>query len=238
MPLETVVKKTVALSGNQIFTVEQDVIFKFGAEDFVIRETWLIEGDKNLKLTAVGVGSLKDMFRLVTIYNSKSKTTLYGKTKQTELTNSDFFERYLTVRSPDSFKNYLSLLSIPASIRLSRAGGATAFAIGEPSTPDIGKPHVWIDQDTFQLRKLRFLSESEVSLEDYAMYGKGFRHPKTKKIAWGEQNVLIKVRGVSTKTNATLSSFYPQNLDQPSEITLASKGNVGLVIQDFYKRFR
>lgn len=238
LPLDVVLNKSVLNSGNQIFTVEQDVIFTFDAEDFIIHETWLIEGDKNLKLTAVGAGPLKDLFRLVTIYNSKSKTTLFGKTKQTVLTNSDFFERYISIRSVDSFRNYLSLLSVEPSIRLSRAGGTTAFAIGEPSTTSLGKPQFWIDQNSFQIRKIRFLSESETSFEDYAIFGKTIYYPKTKKISWGQQNVTIKVRQVSLKTAANLASFYPQKLDQPSEITLSSKGNIGVVIQDFYKRFR
>lgn len=238
LPLDVVLNKSVAQSGNQIFSVEQDVIFTFEAEDFVIRETWLIEGDKNLKLTAVGLGPLKDLFRLVTIYNSKSKTTLFGKTKQTVLTNSDFFERYISIRSADSYRNYFSLLSVTPSIRLSRAAGTTAFAIGEPSTTDITTPHFWIDQNTFNLKKIRFLSESEVSFNDYNLFGKTIYYPKTKKVSWGQQNVTIKVRQVSLKTGANLTSFYPQKLDQPSEITLSTKGNVGIVIQDFYKRFR
>lgn len=238
LPLDVILSKSVAHSGNQIFSVEQDVIFTFDAEDFIIRETWLIEGDKNLKLSAVGVGPLKDLFRLVTVYNSKSKTTLFGKTKQTVLTNSDFFERYVSIRSTDSFRNYLALLSIAPSVRLSRAGGTTAFAVGEPSTGDITMPHFWMDQNTFHIKKIRFLSESEVSFDDYNLYGKTIYYPKTKKVSWGQQNVTIKVRQVSLKTGASLASFYPQKLDQPSEITLTTKGNVGIVIQDFYKRFR
>ncbi len=237
LPLETVLNKTVSLSGNQIFSVEQDVLFKFGAEDFVIRETWLIEGDKNLKLSATGLGVLKDSFRLNTVYNSRSKTTLFGKNKQTELTNSDFFEKYTSVRSADSFKNYLNLLSIQPVVRLARANGASAFAIGEISPPENGKPQIWIDQDSFQIRKIRFLSQSEVSFEDYEMFGR-IPYPRTKKIFWGEHTATIKVRQVSTKVKANLSSFYPQNLDQPSEISLTTRGDVGLVIQDFYKRFR
>ena len=174
----------------------------------------------------------------MTVYNSKSKTTLFGKTKQTVLTSTDFFERYISIRSAESFKNYLSFLSVAPSIRLSRAAGTTAFAIGEPSASDLGKPHFWLDQNTFQIRKIRFTSESEARFEDYNLYGKTIYYPKIKKVSWGQQNVTIKVRQVSLKTNATLASFYPQKLDQPSEITLSSKGNVGVVIQDFYKRFR
>ena len=237
LPLDTVLTKSVALSGNQIFAVEQDVIFKVGAEELVVRENWLIEGDKNLKLTATGQGSLKDLLKLAVIYNSKNKTMLIGKNKTSEFVTPDFFERFLSIRSVDSFKKYLIELSIPQVDRLSRVSGAVAFAIGEPSAPNAPKPQIWIDQETFQIKKMRLPSMAEISLEDYATF-KQIQYPKTKKIEWSGHSALIKVKQVSTKTSATLNSFYPQNLDQPSEINLVTKGDAGLLIQEFYKRFR
>lgn len=236
LPLQSALKKSVALSGNQIFSVDQDVIFKSDAEDLVIKENWLIEGDKNLILTATGQGSLKDLFKLVIVYNSKSKTMMIGKNKQSELVNNDFFERYLSIRSVSSFINYLNDLSVAKTIRLSRVGGVPALAIGEPST-NILKPQFWIDQENFQIRKIRFPSETEVSFDDYAVFDK-ISYPRTKTINWGTQSATIKVRQVSTKVKANLTNFYPQKLDQPSEMNLTSKGQIGLTIQEFYTRFR
>lgn len=236
MPLQTAMKKAVALSGNQIFSVDQDVIFKSEAEDIVIKENWLIEGDKNLVLTATGQGALKDSFKFVAVYNSKNKTTMIGKNRQTELVNLDFFERYLSIRSVASFANYLNDLSVAKNIRLSRVAGQPALAIGEPST-NMLKPQFWLDQETFQIRKIRFPSETEVSFDDYAQYDKIW-YPRTKTVNWGHQVAVIRVRNVSTKVKANLSNFYPQKLDQPSEINLANKGQIGLTIQEFYTRFR
>ena len=237
LPLDAVLTKSVALNGNQIFSVDQDVIFKSGSEDFVVRENWLIEGDKNLKLTATGQGPLKDLIKMTVIYNSKTKTMLYGKNKVSEYVTPDFFERYLSVRSTDSFKKYLIELTVVPNVRLSRAAGSVAFAIGEPSPVNAPHPQLWIDQELFEIRKLRLPSSAEISLDDYEVY-KQIHYPKTKRISWAGHEILIRVRQVSTKTKATLSSFYPQNLDQPTEVNLTSKGDVGLFIQEFYKRFR
>ena len=237
LPLETVLTKSVALNGNQIFSIEQDVIFKSGSEDFVIRENWLIEGDKNLKMTATGQGALKDLFRMTTVYNSKTKTMMTGKNKVSEYVTPDFFERYLSIRSTDSFKKYLTELTIVPSIRLSRAAGSVAFAIGEPSPVNLPHPQLWIDQELFEIRKLRLPSSAEITLDDYEV-NKLIHYPRTKKISWAGHEIVIRVRQISTKTKASLAAFYPQNLDQPSEVNLASKGEVGLFIQDFYKRFR
>ncbi len=237
LPLDAVLTKTIANSGNQIFSVEQDVIFKAGAEDFVVKEAWLIEGDKNLKLVATGQGPLKELLKLNIIYNTKTKTMNSGKNKITEAATADFFERYLSIRSLDSFKKHLAELSITPSVRISRAAGAVAFAIGEPSPAAAPNPQMWIDQDSFLIKKLRLPSGAEVNYEDYTAY-KQIQYPKIKKIDWSGHTVLIKVRQVSLKTSAALSTFYPQNLDQPSEINLSSKGDTGLFIQEFYKRFR
>lgn len=236
IPLDTALTKAVVQSGNQIISVDQDVIFKGDSEDLVIKENWLIEGDKNLVLTATGQGSLKDLFRVSVVYNSKNKTFIQGKNKVTELVNNDFFERYLSIRSTNSFKNYLSDLNIAKNIRLSRVAGVPAFAIGEPSANFL-KPHFWIEQETFQIRKIRFPSESELTLDDYTSFDK-INYPKTKTLTWGRQTVVIKVRQVSTKVKATLANFYPQKLEQPSEMNLSSKGQLGLAIQEFYTRFR
>ncbi|MFZ3231821.1 MAG: hypothetical protein WA160_16565 [Pseudobdellovibrio sp.] len=236
LPLDTALTKAVALSGNQIFSVDQDVIFKGDSEDYLIKENWLIEGDKNLILTATGQGALKDLFHVVIFYNSKNKTIMQGKNKLTSNVTTDFFERFLSIRSLTSFKNYLSDLTIAKTIRLSRVAGSPGLAIGEPSTNSL-KPQIWLDQETFQIRKIRFPSETEVSFDDYAAYDK-ITYPKTKTITWGHQTALIKVRQVTTKVKANLANFYPQKLDQPSEINLSSKGQLGLTIQEFYTRFR
>ena len=237
LPLDAVLTKSVALNGNQIFSVEQDVIFKSGSEDFVVRESWLIEGDKNLKVTATGQGALKDLFKMTAVYNSKTKTMMMGKNKVSEYVTPDFFERYLSVRSTDSFKKYLTELTIIPNVRLSRAAGSVAFAIGEPSPAGLPHPQIWIDQELFEIRKLRLPSSAEITFDDYEV-NKQIYYPRTKKISWAGHEIVIRVRQISTKTKASLSTFYPQNLDQPSEINLASKGEVGLFIQDFYKRFR
>lgn len=237
MPLDAVLKKNTALTGRQIFAVEQDVIFKDAIREHIVHESWLIEGDRNLKLVATGTADLKDSFRLVTIYNSKSKTSLIGKNRVTQVADLDFFERYLAVRSADSFHTYLKEMGIPANIRLSRSGGAIAFAVGEASPVDSLHAQLWIEQENFALSRIRLPSGAEVAFSDYATYG-NILYPKTKIVSWAHNQVQIKVRSVTAKTGATLSAFYPQNLDQPSEVQLATGGTTAQLIEEFYKRFR
>ncbi len=237
LPLDLILEKNIALSGQKIISVEQDVYFKDGLQEVAVHESWLIEGDKNLKLTATGLGELKDIVKIMAVYNGKNRTTLVGKNKLTEIVGRDFFERYLSIRSIDSYKMYLNELTINPNVRLSRANGVIAFAVGDMST-EILKPQIWIGQDSFQIQKIRLPSEAEVVFDDYAVINTSLTYPKTKKLDWAGKTVVIKVRSISDKTKVSAETFYPRSLETPSEIFVSNKNSMGLMIEEFYKRFR
>ena len=239
LPLEIILQKNAVLAGNSIISVDQDVTFKDAYKTVTVKENWLIEGDRNLKLTAKGAGELRDLIYLTTVYNNKNKTTLISNAKQSKPVGEDFFEKYLAIKSKDSFVSYLKELGISQNVRLSRAAGAVCFAVGEPAlgaTPN-SNPEVWFDQDSFRLAKIRFPSNAEVEFSDWAVYNK-VHYPKKKTVTWGDKSVVISITKVSTKTGVGIKSFYPENLDQNSEMSLARLGPLGSTIEDFYKRFR
>lgn len=237
MPLDTILKKSIVHSGKTIVAIEQNVIFREGNTDYVIKEEWLIEGDKNLKLTATGVGELKDVFKLNYLYNNKKRTQIVGKSRVVTEATRELIEKFLAVKSMDSYLNYLKELGISNRVRLSRSSGTISFAIGEPSTERALSPQFWIEQDYFHLNKIRFTTEAEVEFTEYKTYGT-LQYPDLKFVAWADKGAIIKVTKVSTKTGATIKSFYPQTLDQPSKMNLANKGALGQKIEEFYKRFR
>lgn len=239
MPLDAVLQKTIALSGKRIISVDQDVIFKNGVFEYIIKESWLIEGDKNLLLTATGTGPLKDSFKVNFLYNNKTKTYIVDNKKLSESVGHEFFERYLSIRSMTSFKTFLQDNHIQPELRMSRADGSIAFAIGEPSPLGQLRPQLWIDQDFFRIRKLRTSYESDLLFSDYASYANDqLSYPKTKVIEWAGNQVIIKVRNVAIKQGANLSLFYPSKLDKPTSINLTNAGTLAWTIEEFYKRFR
>lgn len=238
LPLDLILEKNVATSGNQIIAVEQDVFLKEGLQEAVIHESWQIEGDKNLRLTATGTGVFKDAIRFVAIYNGKTRTILIGKNRVTEAAPADFFEKFLSVRSTHSFKNYLSEMTIDPVVRMSRADGSIAFAIGQASPVGSMKPQMWFQQDNFELRKVRFPSEAEATFSDFTTIHPRLVYPKTKKVDWAGRTAMIRVKSISDKTKIPLSNFYPQNIETPSEMMISNKSNLGALVEDFYKRFR
>lgn len=237
LPLETIMEKSVALTGKKIISVDQDVIFRNGVHEMIVKENWLIEGDKNLILTATGVGPLKDL-KINFIYNNKTKTYIVGQ-KYSESVSHEFFERYATLRSVGAFKTMLQDLNIKPEVRMSRADGAIAFAIGEPSSKGQLNPQVWVDQDFFHIRKIRTPYESEIIFSDYGNYlNNQVEYPRIKKIEWAGNTVLIRVKSVTVKKGATLAMFYPSKLDKPTQINLNNAGTLSWAIEEFYKRFR
>lgn len=239
LPLETILQKNAALAGNSIINVEQEVIFKDAYKEVAIKESWLIEGDRNLKVSARGMGELKDVFSWAAVYNNKNKTSLSGKSRINHPVSEDFFERYPVIKSKDSFMTYLKELGIDTNVRLSRAGGAVCFAVGEPAKSMVPnrEPEVWFDQDSFRVAKIRFPSNAEVEFSDYAVFN-NIHYPRKKIISWGGKTVTIKIQKVLTKTGAGIKTFYPESLEQPTDMQLTRLGVLGQQIDEFYKRFR
>lgn len=237
LPLESILNKNVALAGNSVIQVEQNVIFRDGTHDMRVHESWLIEGDRNLKLVATGQGELRDLVHLNWLYNNNTRTQVVGKVRSSSNVPLDFFERFLAIKSRDSYLSYLSSLGIAQKVRYSRAGGFVCFAVGEASTESRLSPQLWFEQNDFHLVKIRFPSEAEVEFSDYDVFGK-VHYPLVKKIEWAGKSVTIQVLSVNTKTSHSIRDFYPENLDTPSDMQLANKGPLGELVEEFYRKFR
>lgn len=257
LPLEIILAKTAELAGSSIIAVKQDVIFKEDDKEFIVKEEWLIEGDKNLRVTATGVGELAGLFNIHYLYNNKKRTQIIGKNKVVTETTREFFNKLLATKSVDSYRAHLGELGISSKIRLSRACGAVAFAIGEVSGGTVSDgdstrslpPQIWIDQDSFRLSKIRFPNnrqdeveaEAVVEFSDYKEYGKEYEtvhYPSTSVVNWAHKTAVIKVKDVSIQPKDSIKNFYPKALEVSSEILLQDKAAVGEKIADFYKRFR
>lgn len=243
--LSFILKKSTLTTGKKIIQIEQEVIFKVGEEEARVEETWLIEGDRNLKVSAFGKNLYKESIKINYLYNGKNKTYFLGKNKIVNTLSPDFFERYLFIRSKDSFLMYLKELNIPATVKLSRAEGVISFLVGEPSDQMLN-PQIWIGQDDFVIRKIRTPSAAEISLGQIAALANDTFIAKSQIISWPIINgsttttatVQIRVKKIDLNASGSIASFYPQNIDFPSELSFANKTNLTALIEEFYSRFR
>lgn len=238
LPLDFLVKKTVSKTGRTSISIDQDVTFQIGKDILKAQENWLIEGDRNLKVSANGAEPYKPNIRVNSLFNSKQKTQVIGKNKTVTSVPADFYQRLLFIRSTASFMQYLREMGIPEKVRLSRAEGLVCIAIGEPSSEENKYPQFWIDQDEFLIRKIRMPSGTEINLSDYVQVTDDFWIAKTQVINWGGATATIKVKNFSVKNAAPLSQFYPQNFEQTTELSFIENNRLTQVVEDFYKRFR
>ena len=236
-PIGFILEKSAKTTGKEIYSIDQEVIFNVLGEEVIVKENWLVEGDKNLKLSAYGQGALKQNVSIHTVYNSKVKTQFLGATRQSVALTTDFFQKYFFIRSSGSFTSYLSDLSISPEVRISRVDGRIGYALGKP-TETRYHPQIWIDQEEFMVRKIRLPSETEVELSDFQEVKAGFQIARTQKITWGGVSATVKVMKVTPKPKESLNAFYPQYLDTPSVLSFPDTNAMSDVITNFYKRFR
>lgn len=237
LPLENILQKSALVAGSSILSVEQEVQYKEAGKVYTIKETWLIEGDRNLKLTARGQGELKDV-TLNYVYNNKNRSSLNGKNKVSQQIGSDFYEKFLAIKSKDSYQTYLKELGIAETVRLSRASGAVCFAIGAEANDDGVKPQIWIDQDSFRLVKMRMPSAAEIEFLDFTELESGAHYPRQKTVSWNGKTLNIVVKSVTRATTASIKNFYPESLEAPSQFVLPPQSPAAPVFEEFYQRFR
>ena len=237
LPLDFILQKSASLAGNSIIGIEQEVQYREGSKVYSVKESWIIEGDRNLRVTVRGQGELKEAVNMTLLYNNKNRTVVTANNKTVKSAGADFFERYLAVKSKDSFKNYMKELGIGEDVRLSRAAGQVCFAVGNISTENDLQPHLWIDQNSFRLAKIRMPSDAEIEFNDY-IEKDGVHYPLTKTVTWQGKTVTIKVNKVNTKSKAKIEDFYPDKLEASQPVNLGNFGLAGSVLDEFYQRFR
>lgn len=247
-----ILQRTSENAGNGLYQIAQEVHFPNGQETLVLRETWLIENENNMKLVVTGAQELKGQvsFSVQVINGNKVENTSSGRITQ------DFIERYFHLRSTEALAQVMSQMKLVPNnvlakkplrslkeidhqpetfLRLSRTGGVVTYAFGALGGPEQELPGFWIEQDQFVIRKFRLPSLVEVTADQYSSYPRGLMFPRTRLVRWGNNQVTIQTISVSSKGKEAWASFaqkVPTRMD-----ALANQPGFA-VIQEFYKRFR
>lgn len=262
LPTRTILQKTSDNAGSGIYAVEQEVQFSNGEDTLTLRETWLIDSDRTMRLTVTGGKELQNSFKLQFLYTGNQKISLAGGSKKTEKLSPDFLEKFLNFRSPEIMASTLAQLKIiPNSayqkkplakegneykheaepwVRFSRTGGVVNYALGQatPLDKDISYPGIWIEQDHFVIRKLRLPTQVEMSANNYNQFAKGLSYPRSRTIRWGNNTVTIRLISASARPQAAVSLFQPNSLDTPTKWDGIASVPAKDVITEFYTRFR
>ncbi|MFS4458806.1 hypothetical protein [Bdellovibrio sp. HCB2-146] len=260
IPTRSILQKTAENSGSGIYSIEQEVQFTVGEETLTVKETWLIENDRTMRLAVSGSKDLN--FRLQNIYNGGQKWSLQNGTRKSESIPSEFLERFFNFRNPEIFANALAHFQIipPGSysrkpfaragadfkydpeswVRYSRTGGVVNYALGTPTPAEQenGNPGIWIEQDQFVVRKFRLPSGVEVTADNYSQYAKGLSYPRSRTIRWGNSTANIRLISASTRPASASGLFQPSSLDAPAKWDGLEGKAAKAAVQEFYSRFR
>ncbi len=192
-----------------------------------------------------------------------------GKDPKTTALPADFFEPYLFFRTSAKYlEHFVKAKILPPSaarerprigniatykptpevgVRLGRAAGAVAWVFGEPTPVDAKNafPGAWIEQDSFLLRKIRHMSQSEMTLGEHAPSGGGLRLARERSIVWRSNDpnvtepraVTIKVTSVKNYPDKSLAAQFLPTSITTGELRAARLPDAPIV-REFYTRFR
>lgn len=242
-------------NGKGSYQIEQEVQFQTLGDPVVVKETWLIDSEGSMKLTVAGTKELKDTFKLQFVYGGGTRSWQSGTQKNSKRLTEEFFERYFHVRSAESFANQMIQMKLitPAVfqkkvlknvkdvdissepfVRLARSGGAVNYAFGPLSAAEgsAQSPGLWIEQDQFVLRKIRFNSGAELSAERYSSYSRGLDYPRKRVLQWENQTVNIQTLSVSPRSGGGFGNLEPSRMDGLENLSAKN------MITEFYNRFR
>jgi hypothetical protein len=257
-PVRMILERVSDNAGNGIYVIEQEVQMSAGLDPIYLRETWTVENDRTFRLNVTGTKELRDSVQLQFVYVNGQKWQLKeGNRRESFRISEEFAERFFHIRNYENFIGYLQILNIlprplpqrkaPAKdgkfdiesyLRLSRTDGAITYALGQPTPADTKDrlPGVWIEQDQFVVRKIRFPSQAEVVAENYAVFTRGLNFPKLRTIQWGPNTVYLRVLSVTGKNSA--EPFQASSLDTPRSIKNLPSAAIQSLIEEFYTRFR
>ena len=122
-------------------------------------------------------------------------------------------------------------------LRLGRTAGVVAYTLGAaPNEASKNSSGLWVEQDQFQIRKIRWSSQSELTVEEVGNYSRGLSFPKTRLLRWGNQSVQMRTISVTGKSTYS-QAMQPSNLEANRFEGLDGLSQKDLLIE-FYQRFR
>lgn len=262
LPTRTILQKTSENAGSGIYAIEQEVQFANGDDTIHLRETWLIDSDRTMRVTVTGTKELQNSFRLQFLYTGGQRWTVVNNNRKSEKAPDDFLEKYLNFRNAEIFANSLTHMKIlpggafnkkplaksgndykyePESwVRYSRTGGVPNYAFGTPTPADekSNLPGLWIEQDQFVVRKIRLPSQVEMTADNYNQFAKGLNYPRTRTVRWGNNTVTIRLISASARPATAINQLQPNSLDVSMKVDGLEKLPAKDAIIEFYSRFR
>lgn len=256
-----IASRTADQHGRGAYWIEQEVTFRRDNESMTVHESWLVVHENRMRVTIEGRGPLKGQVQGTMLFEGGQKffiepggTTVRPQRLGDEWLEPLFHFRFsknfrqrlvaLKVAPPDSLQDRRPLSSreptvsyLPQNfLRLSRVGGALAWAIGRAPTSG-PVPTLWIEQDQFVVRKYQSANQVIVKADDYSKYDEGLWFPRLRTFQFGSYS--IEVNTLQVKSLGKLRPEDPRfHIGKLSPTRDALKVPEIEPLKEFYARFR
>ncbi|MFN7906155.1 MAG: hypothetical protein ACK5P5_13325 [Pseudobdellovibrionaceae bacterium] len=237
-PTDFILVRTAENTPRVSLTVEYAVEFENGSHQFSTRESWIFADNGQMKL------KVSQGFQLDIAYTPAERVFQDKQSRKTQKLSSEFLERFHFLKTPEAFSKMMLDQGITRERMqapvLSRGGGVVNYgffdrvaSVGGQRQSELLFPGMWIEQDQFLFRQMRFRSQSLFQVEEYQQVGKFF-FPKLKSIAWGKNQVRIKTISVTER-----KTIRPQDFNVESYLDLSAvPAEIKPTVLEFYSRFR
>jgi hypothetical protein len=180
--------------------------------------------------------------QLEIVYSGSERSFLDRQGRKNQKISPEFVEKLIMFESSSAVRRFMQDLAIPSSVwsatpHLSRADGVVNYGFFQRSASgaEVLNPGIWIEQDQFVLKQVRFKSGAQLTLRDYRPYAPSALIPFSKTLQWKNYRADIKIRRTLEK-----KKLSPQELT-----TLETTLDMGELAADqkqavleFYSRFR
>lgn len=255
LPSRFVFERVIEQNPKQGFILEQEIAFG-EADPFMVKETWQVHGPELKRLTVTDMQNQKVIFSA--IYRNKKRMTNQDGQLRTQSFSAEFLQKIFFIQSTTEFAQFAVQLGVvpnnvlaPAQtaskssqftykeepyVRLARSQGTVTYAYGPVSlSAEERFPGLWIEQDLFQIKKIRFPSKATLTVGSYSNVAPKIFIPKDWSLEWDGKFAKMKIKGSTFKpVDASKLQSIPLEISQFGEI---SKSQYRTQVEEFYSRF-
>lgn len=255
LPSRFVFAKVIEQNPKQGFVLEQEISFG-DSEPLVVKETWQVHGPELKRLTVTDMQNQKVIFSA--LYRNKKRLTNQDGQLRTQDFTAEFLQKIFFIPTTTEFANFAVQLGVVPSnvlapaqtasrssqftykeepyVRLARSQGTVTYAYGPLSlSAEERFPGLWIEQDLFQIKKIRFPSKATLTVGEYSNVAPKVFVPKDWSLEWDGKFAKMKIQGTTFKSvDASKLQSVPLEITQFGEI---SKSQFRTQVEEFYSRF-
>jgi hypothetical protein len=252
---ETIIKKMTANNGRSDYKIVREVSLEADSKQVKARETWVVRSGDNMKVTVESLDA-NNPWRFSILYRKNDRQTLSSnKQLKTYPRSGEFFEslfhdRYYRslmgrlvghrfipdwikeAKPPTISEKGKTVMTPEPFIGLEPIEGSIAYALGaqRSSSGESAQTQLWVEQDSFLIKKGRLGTGAEFVNDKYQSYGAGLNLPGSQLVSWDDRVARIKLISVeTTKVDSKKWALSP---------TDAGSIPTDPLIKEFYSRFR